>query len=224
LHQLGLDERYFQRALGRTRDCTADTVTPALVDQLDRAARPTWLLRLGKEPKDGLPAAMQAYLEQGERMGLPERPLIKTRRPSYRMENRSAPSLLFAYLGRRDCRFILNRAGVVPLTCFLCVYPWDDDRANVDRLWRALNHPDTLANLVFVAKSYGSGALKVEPRQLEMLEIPLHVLREARLETPQTCTQLALLETSTRPPLVRPKRTSTSPGRRGPTKRSPGHR
>jgi len=224
VRELGLDERYFQRALGRTRDCTADTLPVAHLDQLDHAARPTWLLRLGKEPKDVLPVAMQAYLEQGERMGLPERPLIKTRRPWYRMEQRTAPPLLFAYLGRRDCRFILNRAGVVPLTCFLCVYPWDDDRGKVERLWRALNHPDTLANLVFVAKSYGGGALKVEPRQLEMLEIPLHVLREARLETPQAWTQLALLETPAHRSPTESKQASASTDRDRSLIRSRSHR
>jgi hypothetical protein len=46
----------------------------------------------------------------------------------------------------------------------------------VRELWQALNHPDTLANLAFVGKSYGGGALKVEPRQLDALEIPQHVL------------------------------------------------
>jgi adenine-specific DNA-methyltransferase len=215
LRELRLDERYFQRALGRTRDCASDTLTPALVDQLDRAARPTWLLRLGKEPKEKLPAALRAYLEHGEGLGLPERPLIKTRKPWYRMEQRSAPPLLFAYLGRRDCRFILNRAGVVPLTCFLCVYPWDGDRASVERLWLAVNHPDTLANLVFVAKSYGGGALKVEPRQLEMLEIPLHVLREFGIQRPEARTQLALLEAPVQPQPIRCGRTSANPGQRG---------
>lgn len=213
VRQLGLDERYFQRALGRTRDCTVDRLTPAHVDQLDDSARPTRLLCLGKEPKELLPDAMRAYLEHGERLGLPERPLIQTRRPWYRMEHRTPPPLLFAYLGRRDCRFILNRAGIVPLTCFLCVYPWADDHEHVERLWRALNHPDTLANLVSVAKSYGGGALKVEPRQLEMLEIPSHVLRELGLEAPRGLKQLALLDTPAEPAPTLPRPASNLTGR-----------
>jgi hypothetical protein len=112
------------------------------------------------------------------------------------MEVRTVPGLLFAYLGRRDCRFILNRAGALPLTGFLCVFPWDESKAYVEKLWRALNHEDTQANLVFVGKSYGGGALKVEPRQLDALEIPQHVLKEVGLAPVQSWSQVALLETA----------------------------
>jgi hypothetical protein len=41
-----------------------------------------------------------------------------------------------------------------------------------------LNHPATLANLLYVGKSYGDGAIKVEPRQLEALELPPRVIQE----------------------------------------------
>jgi hypothetical protein len=34
-------------------------------------------------------------------------------------------------------------------------------------LWQLLQHPETVKNLVRVGKSYGSGAIKVEPRALE---------------------------------------------------------
>jgi hypothetical protein len=111
------------------------------------------------------------------------------------MEERAVPGLLFAYLGRRDCRFIENCAGVVPLTGFLCVYPWDSSKENRVKLWRALNHPRTIANLAFVGKSYGGGAIKVEPRQLDSLEIPQEVLNEVGLVPAEAFTQLALLET-----------------------------
>src|SRR5437879_9293473 len=100
------------------------------------------------------------------------------------MEHRAPPPLLFAYLGRRDCRFVLNRARVVPLTGFLCVYPFDDSPEQVEKLWRAINHPDTIANLHFAAKSYGSGALKAEPRQLDRLLIPRHVVQSLGLREP----------------------------------------
>ena len=106
------------------------------------------------------------------------------------------PGLLFAYLGRRDCRFIENCAGVVPLTGFLCVYPWDTSKEYRAKLCRALNHPRTIANLPFVGKSYGGGAIKVEPRQLDSLEIPQEVLNEVGLKPVESFTQPALLEKS----------------------------
>jgi hypothetical protein len=154
------------------------------------------MLSLGRESEQDLPATLRDYLKIGKQMGLPQRSLIETRKPWYRMEERTVPGLLFAYLGRRDCRFILNRSGAVPLTGFLCVFPWDESEVYVRKLWRALNHEDTQANLVFVGKSYGGGALKVEPRRLDALEIPEHVLKEVGLTPVESWSQVALLETS----------------------------
>lgn len=191
----GFDKQFFQRAIGRTRDCRKEKVVSDDLDALDKAGRPTWLLSLGKQTKEELPPSLRSYIEEGERLGLHERALIKTRRPWYRMEERGVPGLLFAYLGRRDCRFIENRAGVVPLTGFLCVYPWDNSKEYREKLWRALNHPKTIANLLFVGKSYGGGAIKVEPRQLDSLEIPIHVLAEVGLAPVETLSQPTLFET-----------------------------
>ena len=115
-------------------------------------------------------------------MGLPTRPLIKQRKPWYKMEKRKVPPLLFAYLGRRNTRFIKNEAGVLPLTGFLCVYPIHNDDKSVRNLWQALNHPDTLENLKLVGKSYGSGAIKVEPGNLSELPIPEHIVEQFDLK------------------------------------------
>lgn len=207
--ELGLETRYFIRGIGRTRDCPGDVLRAATLAALEAQGRPTWLLNLDATPKERLPLPLRLYLEIGERQKLHERALIRSRRPWYRMERRTPPPILFAYLGRRDCRFILNEAGVVPLTGFLCVYPWDSRPVAVRQLWRALNHPATLQNLAFAGKSYGGGALKVEPRQLETLEIPAAVLDEVGLESPPVATELMLLEAPT------PKAVRHRPARQG---------
>lgn len=196
LKSFGLDQSFFLRAVGRTRDCPNDIVTKMDLDKLDSQGRPTWLLNLGSDPTEALPKRLQAYLLQGEQQGFSNRALIMSRRPWYKMEQRVPPPILFAYLGRRDCRFILNKAGVVPLTGFLCVYPSIKTQGAAEQLWRALNHPDTVHNLRFVGKSYGGGALKVEPRQLDALEIPATVVEEVGLTLPTSVTQLTLLEES----------------------------
>lgn len=191
---LGLDTRFFIRAIGRTRDCREDVLRPGKLEELDSSGRPTWLLNLDNTPKEKFPATLRTHLEFGEREQFHQRSLIKSRRPWYKMERRTPPPILFAYLGRRDCRFILNEAGVVPLTGFLCVYPWDASREATKKLWKALNHPDTLKNLAFAGKSYGNGAIKVEPRQLDTLEIPDSVLQEIGLKSPEIATELVLLD------------------------------
>lgn len=180
--ELGIPEEFLKRAVGRTKDATESILTSENIEQLEKENRPTYLLSLNADDK--LPKTITDYLKVGEEMGLPNRSLIQQRRPWYKMEKREIPPLLFAYLGRRNTRFIKNEAGVLPLTGFLCVYPIYEDKEFVEKLWKALNHPDTLENLKLVGKSYGSGAIKVEPGNLNKLPIPEHIVRLFNLKRP----------------------------------------
>jgi len=189
---LAIPRTFLARAIGRTRDVPADVIDEKLLAALDASGRPTLLFCPDGRRLDRFPAAVRRYLEEGERKGLAGRPLIATRRPWYKMEVRKAPPILFAYLGRRNARFVRNLAGVVPLTGFLCVYPRSDDPAFVEALWSVLSHPATLANLSLVGKSYGSGCIKVEPRALERLALPEDVVRKSGLAMPLRCVQEVL--------------------------------
>jgi hypothetical protein len=168
-------------AIGRARDVTTEEITHDTLRRLEAADRPTLLFAPDGRELAEFPEAARDYLRGGLDAELYKRPLIATRRPWYKMEKRKVPPFLFAYLGRRNARFIHNLAGVTPLTSFLCVYPHRDDADSIDRLWQALKHPDTVRNLALVGKSYGAGAIKVEPRALERLPIPNHVIAELGL-------------------------------------------
>mgnify|MGYP001767759582 CR=1 FL=1 len=187
-----LDKSFFVRCVGRTRDCPSDRITEARLAELDEAGRPTWLLNLPDMPLDQLSNPVRRYLQIGKEQGLPDKALIKSRRTWYRMEQRKAPPLLFAYLGRRSSRFILNEAGIVPLTGFLCVYPKPD--VNIYALWRVLNDAAVIEGLSRVGKSYGDGAIKVEPRSLEQLTIPCSILENLGIRVDASTSQLPLLE------------------------------
>jgi len=178
---LNIPEEFLVPAIARTRDLDGPEVTAGTLEALEKAERPTLLFSPDGRPLGDFPPSVQAYILHGEAIGVAQKPLIATRRPWYRMERRSAPPILFAYLGRRNLRFVRNRAGVVPLTGFLCVYPRLEEEFWVDALWQVLRHPATNANLALVAKSYGNGALKVEPRALENLPLPTAVVRSAGL-------------------------------------------
>ena len=178
--EINIPEEFLKRAIGRTKDATESVLTLDDVQQLENKNRPTYLLSI--KGTDNVPLSVSNYLKIGEEMGLPNRALIQQRKPWYKMEKREVPSLLFAYLGRRNTRFIKNEAAVLPLTGFLCVYPLYNDKDFVNKLWQALNHPDTLENLKLVGKSYGSGAIKVEPNNLSKLPIPEHIVKEFDLE------------------------------------------
>jgi len=180
--ELGIPPSCLVRAIGRTRDVEGEALTQERIEALDATGRPTWLLSVNGIPLEQMPPRVQEYLQRGEKAGLPEKTLIRTRTPWYRMETRRVPPILFAYLGRRHARFIRNYAGVVPLTCLLCVYPRSEDPAFVEKLWTVLCHPDTVSNLRKVGKSYGGGAVKVEPRALERLPLPDELVRAQGLQ------------------------------------------
>jgi hypothetical protein len=181
IKQYGIPEKYFVKAVGRTRDVTGDEITDETLQILQQANRPTKLLSLNGDPLESYPASLRNYLQYGESLGLAQKPLISQRRVWYKMESRAVPPILFAYLGRRNSRFIRNHAGAIPLTSFLCVYPNRSDEDYIRRLWQALNHPETIANLSLTGKSYGAGAVKVEPRALEKLAIPKRVAEQYEL-------------------------------------------
>lgn len=182
VRKIGIPKVFIKRAIGRTKDVIGDKINDADILTLEAKDRPTYLLSINGD--DTLPKPVSDYLEVGATMGLPDRALIKQRKPWYKMEKREIPPMLFAYLGRRNTRFILNEAGVLPLTSFLCVYPIYTDKTYITSLWEALNHPDTLGNLNLVGKSYGSGAIKVEPGNLGKLPIPEHIVEQFNLKRP----------------------------------------
>ena len=161
------------RTVGRTRDVSGDHLTDIDLAKLDRAGRPTYLLSLPGLSRECLPRSIVSYLEWGEQMGLPERPFLAARSVWYKSETREpSPPYLFSYLGRRSARFIRNHAGVTPLSSFLCVYPNPKSELAPSDLDALLQDPELTADLAYVGKSYGSGAIKVEPRALESLPVP----------------------------------------------------
>ena len=183
--ELQLSEEWLRPAVGRTRDVECDVITLETLAELDCKGRPTLLFTPDGRPMSEFPPVIQDYLRIGEAKGLPQRALIQQRKPWYRMERRRVPPFLFAYLGRRNVRFIRNAAGVLPLTGFLCLYPRTEDPETLARLWRLLQRPETTANLARVGKSYGDGAIKVEPRALESLPLPAALVAEMGLESPR---------------------------------------
>ena len=183
--EIGIPEEFLKRAIGRTRDVTSDVITTQDIKNINEKDRPTFLLSLDGRHIESFPRSLQDYLKKGEEQGLPHRSLIGTRNPWYKMEQRHPPPFLFAYLGRRSTRFIRNEAKILPLTSFLCVYPKQNDDESLRKLWTLLQDTKTIANLSRIGKSYGAGAIKVEPRALEQLPLPIHLVTELGLFVPK---------------------------------------
>ena len=177
--ELAIPQEFLRLAIGRTRDVHGDEITTDTIESLASSGRPTLLFSPDGRPIDQFPRSVREYLKRGEALRLNKLPLLSTRKPWYKMETRPAPPILFAYLGRRNARFIRNYAGVVPLTGFLCVYP--RVQTLTVPLWGVLRDPSTVTNLGLVGKSYGSGCIKVEPRALEKLPLSRRLIERVGL-------------------------------------------
>jgi hypothetical protein len=200
--ELQIPSKYLLPAIGRTRDITGEIIDNTIIKALEESGRPTLLFSPDNTPLDQFPKKMREYLQRGEELELHKRSLISTRRPWYKMEVRSTPPFLFAYLGRRNTRFIRNLTGALPLTGFLCVYPRQNNAKFIDQLWSILRNPETTKNLSLVGKSYGGGAIKVEPRNLERLRIPLQVIIESGIQYQKQPTSFINKPTALQLPLI----------------------
>lgn len=175
--ELELPEKAFVRTISRVRDASAPVITLDFLNELDAVGRPTYLLSLDEDTE--LDGTLEKYLETGVAQGIHEGSLVSMRKKWYFMEKRTAVPIVFAYLGRRKNRFIDVQTELTPLTGFLCVYP--NEGVDKQRLLQALNHPASIAELGRVGKSYGDGAVKVEPGGLRKMIIPKIALDESGL-------------------------------------------
>jgi len=171
----GIAAGHFLRVIARARDATTPVLDVADLEALEARGRPTHLLALTRATEPSGPLA--TYLAEGERLGLPNRPLISRRRPWWLTEAREAPAILFTYLSRGDPRFIRNDAKAVALTTFLVLHPLPPTAGVAPDDWitclvATLNSPGTLASLAEHSRAYGGMTRKIEPRELERIELP----------------------------------------------------
>lgn len=181
IKKFGIPKAYLTPAIGRTRDVTGDVIDDKTFESLDKKGRPYYLLYIAKSQLEDLPKSVRDYITYGEKLGVHKTPLILARKTWYQMERRDPPPIFFSYLGRRSSRFIVNKAGVLPLNGFLCIYLKGNKKSDLNKLLKVINSKEVLKNLFLVGKSYGSDAVKVEPRAIERLALPENLLKAVGL-------------------------------------------
>ena len=175
----GLPQSVLVRAIAKTRYCLKEVFTESDWEELRLKNKEVYLLDLSKDEEH---PAVKAYIELGEKMGINKRSLVKTRKKWYYVERRDPPPIFVTYLSRGKPRFILNKAKVVPLNVFLCLYlrvPLDEE--TIEEIWRYLNSEEALKQFEYLARNYGEDTLKIEPRILEELEIPYELVKNVGL-------------------------------------------
>jgi hypothetical protein len=82
--EIGIPKEFIKRAIGRTRDAAKSILTVEDLEQLEKENRPTYLFSINGY--SSFPNSVSKYLKVGEEMELPNRSLIKQRKPWYKME------------------------------------------------------------------------------------------------------------------------------------------
>jgi hypothetical protein len=124
---------------------------------------------------------LAAYLERGERHGIPQRYLPAHRQLWYRQERRPPAPVLGTYMGRqnggRGLRFLRNRSDATAPNVYLLLYPRPvlaaeakRDPGAIDQLFAAL--AEVAEDLTRGGRVYGGGLNKIEPKELEAIELP----------------------------------------------------
>lgn len=113
-----------------------------------------------------------AYLDKGVQQNLPKRYLLAARKRWYQMENRPFAPIWAAVFGRLGLKFVRNKARVLNLTTFHCVYPRRNDDAFLDALTVALNSRMVQLESAREQRVYGGGLLKAEPNDLLDMWVP----------------------------------------------------
>src|SRR5207249_3156119 len=92
--------------------------------------------------------------------------------PWYRMERREPPAILVTYMSKAGLRFVRNEARLVPLNVFHGLYPKDLNRRQLNDLLKHLRGRTFQRKLRDAARTYGTGLIKIEPRELGALRVP----------------------------------------------------
>lgn len=154
--------------LGRAADVQGVCFTTGDFESMVKNGRRTHLVSIGGEPSP----AESAYLQKGESDGLPRRYLLAARKRWYQMENRPAAPIWAAVFGRSGLRFVRNKAGVLNLTAFHCIYPNRKDEVFLDALVVCLNSRMVQREAAREHRVYGGGLLKAEPKDLLDIWVP----------------------------------------------------
>jgi len=126
------------------------------------------------------PKQLKEYLEYGLRLGVHKRYIPSHRKVWYSVDKREPAAILALVFSRERMRFIFNKAKVLNLTPFHCVYPIFNDEQKIKALLAYLNSNICKEIATFWGRIYGTGLRKLEPKDLERL--PVLDLRSLRQE------------------------------------------
>lgn len=123
-------------------------------------------------PDDRPSDAARRYIEQGEQKEFDQRYLTASRRPWFKTERRVPAPILVGVFSRGGYKVVLNRAGVLNLTCFHGFQPNALGRRYVERIFLYLMSSAGRDIASLASRQYGDALAKFEPNDLNVALAP----------------------------------------------------
>ncbi|MFI3239923.1 MAG: N-6 DNA methylase [Bacteroidales bacterium] len=159
-----IDEQYLQPCICHSRDIKYDIFDTKELENLKANDKSIFILNAVNVENENL----TKYITKGEIDGIDKRYLTANRKPWYSMERRAIAPIWVSVFNRKGLRFIRNKANILNLTTFHCIYPQSNLLYDIpiDLLFAYLL-TDT-AKLIFEdnSREYGNGLKKYEPNDL----------------------------------------------------------
>ncbi len=171
--QWKIDPRDLRVCVTKAWQIPGDSLNDADVQRLIEADQRIFLLH----PRRRLAAAVKRYLEEGVRRGVDKRYLPSHRPVWYLPEQREPAPILVSVFARGDFRFAMNKAGVLNLTAFHGIYPYVSTRSCIKAVFEYVSSPKARSALQSCRRIYADGLLKLEPRDVESMRIPVSLYR-----------------------------------------------
>ncbi|MBX3396909.1 MAG: N-6 DNA methylase [Phycisphaerae bacterium] len=164
----GLDRADFSICVTKAQSAIGSVFSLDDVERLIKADQRIYLL----SPREPLSEPVQAYLDWGKSLGIHRRYLPAHRPVWFRPEHRPAAPIWVSVFARGRFRFVRNEAAALNLTAFHGLYPRTDAAALMERLFEYLTSDAAQDALSCHRRIYAEGLLKLEPRDVEAIEVP----------------------------------------------------
>ena len=164
-----IDELSLRRCLARPQMFPVDVITESTLEDLGDGCQ-RWILSSPHADHEKRRDGLGEYLRWGlDEAGANQSYLARNRGVWHQPEERDSCAILVPCINRKQPRFIWNQTGAVALNSFHIIEPHDD--ADVERIWSTLNSRRCVTQLQSLARPYGGGMLKLEPKALKQLRL-----------------------------------------------------
>lgn len=169
LDAAGVDRKYFTPCIGRSEYVPAGAFTSEDLSWLEGQDLPIWLLSATPDDVASDPTLV-AFLDSPSGHKARESYLTQHRKVWYVMESRPVAPIWIGTFSRGAVKVVRNQTEALTLACYHIVRPRQPEFA--DLISAYLRTDRFVRELARQRREYGSGLIKVEPKDLENVLIP----------------------------------------------------